>query len=180
MALAPLDAPLIGGVLETAFGWRSNFVVLFVFGAAAWLHDLGVLLPETVRKRAPEPVSVASILRSLHAVSSADRGFVVHLRHRDMLPVRTVRLDFLRSSGLRAAGHLPGCRRSPSVWCSRFGSSGYLVGTLIAARFVMRWGSRPHHGRSAPGGDGVRRPRDGRKWLALPPARSTCRRDLSA
>ena len=34
MALAPLVAPLIGGVLQTVFGWRSNFVALFCFGAA--------------------------------------------------------------------------------------------------------------------------------------------------
>ncbi len=33
MALAPLIAPLIGGVLQTAFGWRSNFVALICFGA---------------------------------------------------------------------------------------------------------------------------------------------------
>ena len=28
-ALAPLVAPLIGGTLQTMFGWRSNFVLLF-------------------------------------------------------------------------------------------------------------------------------------------------------
>jgi len=56
MALAPLVAPLVGGVLQTAFGWRSNFLVLFCYGALAagmaWL-----LLPETLRNRAPEAVS---------------------------------------------------------------------------------------------------------------------------
>jgi MFS transporter, DHA1 family, multidrug resistance protein len=49
MALAPIVAPLIGGVLQTFFGWRSNFVVLLGFGmgatAAVWL-----LLPETLRR----------------------------------------------------------------------------------------------------------------------------------
>src|ERR1051326_687872 len=45
MALAPLIAPLVGGVLETGFGWRSNFVVLLVFCAVAWIM-VGFLLPD--------------------------------------------------------------------------------------------------------------------------------------
>ena len=77
MALAPLVAPLIGGVLQTAFGWRSNFVALFCFGAAAWIM-VWFLLPETLRQRAPEPVSIGSTLRSYRRFL-ADRGFVIHL-----------------------------------------------------------------------------------------------------
>jgi len=34
MALAPLVAPILGGQLELAFGWQSNFVVLTIFGGA--------------------------------------------------------------------------------------------------------------------------------------------------
>src|SRR5581483_1179996 len=63
MALAPLAAPLLGGLLHTAFGWRANFLALFGFGAAAWLMAW-LLLPETLRTRAPEPVSLRSTLRS--------------------------------------------------------------------------------------------------------------------
>src|SRR4051812_19530233 len=48
MALAPLVAPLIGGALQTTFGWRSNFVTLFVFCSAA-LTMVWFLLPETIR-----------------------------------------------------------------------------------------------------------------------------------
>ena len=61
MALAPLLAPLIGGVLQTLFGWRSNFVALFCFAAAAWCM-VWFLLPETLRHRAPEPFSLRSTL----------------------------------------------------------------------------------------------------------------------
>ena len=46
MALAPVVAPIVGGVLQTAFGWRSVFVTLVIVGvcgaAAIWL-----MLPET-------------------------------------------------------------------------------------------------------------------------------------
>jgi len=50
MALAPVLAPVAGGVLQTAFGWRSAFVTLVIAGlcgvAIVWL-----LLPETLRQR---------------------------------------------------------------------------------------------------------------------------------
>ena len=77
MALAPLVAPLIGGVLQTAFGWRSNFIALFCFGAMA-AGMVWFLLPETLRQRAPEPVSPMSIMRSYRRFLG-DRVFVVHL-----------------------------------------------------------------------------------------------------
>ena len=51
MALTPVVAPLIGGVLQTAFGWRSNFVALTAFGLM--LAGAGVaLLQESLRVRA--------------------------------------------------------------------------------------------------------------------------------
>ena len=53
MALAPVLAPLIGGVLQTGFGWRSVFFTLVgggFFGAAiVW-----PLMPETLSMRAAE------------------------------------------------------------------------------------------------------------------------------
>src|SRR6202046_1305176 len=58
-AFAPIVAPAIGGVLQDTFGWHATFYVLVVFallvGAIA-----ARLLPETLRQRAPGPVSVAS------------------------------------------------------------------------------------------------------------------------
>ena len=77
MALAPLFAPLFGGVLQTLFGWRSNFVALFCFGAMAAVM-VWLLLPETLRQRAPEPVSPLSIVRSYRRFLG-NRGFVIHL-----------------------------------------------------------------------------------------------------
>lgn len=44
MAVAPMLAPMVGGLLETAFGWRSVFVTYALLGAGllAWcLRDLG-------------------------------------------------------------------------------------------------------------------------------------------
>jgi MFS transporter, DHA1 family, multidrug resistance protein len=136
MALAPLVAPLIGGVLETAFGWRSNFVALFCFGAAAWAM-VWFLLPETVRQRAPEPVSIGSTLRSYRRFLG-DLGFVIHL---GIATCCLCGLFAWISSAAFVLQDIYGL--SPLVFGLSFaiGSSGYMVGTMIAARFVMRWGS---------------------------------------
>ena len=135
MALAPLVAPLIGGVLETGFGWRSNFVVLFIFCAVAWVM-VWFLLPETVRQRAPEPVSVASTLRSYRRFLG-DSGFVIHL---GIATCCLCGLFAWISSAAFVIQDVYGL--SPLAFGLAFaaGSSGYMVGTTIAAHFVMRWG----------------------------------------
>jgi DHA1 family bicyclomycin/chloramphenicol resistance-like MFS transporter len=136
MALAPLVAPLIGGVLETAFGWRSNFVALFCFDAVAMVM-VWLLLPETVRQRAPEPVSVGSILRSYRRFL-ADRGFVIHL---GIATCCLAGLFAWISSAAFVLQDIYGLSALAFGLAFAVGSSGYMVGTTIASRFVMRWGS---------------------------------------
>jgi len=68
MALAPVLAPIAGGLLQTGLGWRSVFFTLVGVG----LIGAGVvwpLLPETLPARAAEPVSPASMLKSYRVVA---------------------------------------------------------------------------------------------------------------
>ena len=51
MALAPVLAPIAGGVLQTAFGWRSVFFTLVAVGIAA-IAIVWAALPETLTMRA--------------------------------------------------------------------------------------------------------------------------------
>ena len=76
-AFAPIVAPMIGGVLQTAFGWRANFVVM---GGAAVIAMLvaGRLLPETLRQRAHGPFSLSRIVGSYGSVLR-HRGFIANL-----------------------------------------------------------------------------------------------------
>jgi DHA1 family bicyclomycin/chloramphenicol resistance-like MFS transporter len=135
MALAPLVAPLVGGVLQTLFGWRSNFVALFCYGALAagmvWL-----LLPETLRQRAPESVSPMSIVRSYRRFLG-DRGFVIHL---GIAICCMAGLFAWISTAAFMLQDIYGL--SPLAFGITFAmaSSGYLLGTIVAARFVTRWG----------------------------------------
>jgi DHA1 family bicyclomycin/chloramphenicol resistance-like MFS transporter len=61
MALAPAVGPIIGGFLEAWFGWRANFVVLTLFGAAATATALAIL-PETNRDPDPRAAHPTEIL----------------------------------------------------------------------------------------------------------------------
>lgn len=77
MGLAPLIGPILGGVLQTWFGWRSNFVVMAIVGLEA-LALVWWYLPETLKLRATEMVTPASILRSYRIVLR-EPSFVAHL-----------------------------------------------------------------------------------------------------
>ncbi|MBI4366813.1 MAG: multidrug effflux MFS transporter [Deltaproteobacteria bacterium] len=46
MVIAPMVSPLIGGILDTAFGWEATFLFIALFGGAVltWAY---VVLPET-------------------------------------------------------------------------------------------------------------------------------------
>ena len=136
MALAPLVAPLAGGVLQTLFGWRSNFIALFLFAATA-LGMVWFLLPETLRQRAPEPFSLASTLRSYRRFL-ASGSFAVHLG-----------IGMCCWAGLFAwisiaafvLQDIYGLSALAFGVAFAIAASGYLIGTSIAARFVVRWSS---------------------------------------
>jgi DHA1 family bicyclomycin/chloramphenicol resistance-like MFS transporter len=137
MGLAPLVAPLIGGVLQTAFGWRSNFLALVCYGGACWVL-VWFLLPETLRQRAPEPVSFLSMMRSYRRFLR-EPSFVVHL---GIVACCMCGLFAWISSASFVLQDLYGLSALVFGIAFAIGSSGYLLGTTIAARFVVHWGAR--------------------------------------
>jgi DHA1 family bicyclomycin/chloramphenicol resistance-like MFS transporter len=135
MAVAPIVAPIFGGVLQTLFGWRSNFLLLLLFGAGAaiavWLK-----FPETVRQRTAERVSLVSIFRSY-------RSFFRNPSFAAYLALSTCTFLGLFSWISTAAFVLQDLYGlTPLVFGFTFAisSAGYMVGTMIAARFVLHWG----------------------------------------
>ncbi|KRW58486.1 Bcr/CflA family multidrug efflux MFS transporter [Pseudomonas sp. TTU2014-080ASC] len=61
MGLAPILAPLFGGLLLTAFGWSSIFYCLAIFSGLCLLA-IALWLPETLDKNAP-PAPLSGALR---------------------------------------------------------------------------------------------------------------------
>src|ERR1700722_15261994 len=66
-ALAPILAPVIGGLLQTVFGWRASFILLVIFAVTIGIATAR-LLPETLRKPTPGPFSLASTGRMFASV----------------------------------------------------------------------------------------------------------------
>ena len=133
MGLAPIVAPVIGSLLQAAFGWRAGFVFVFCGGifAAAGVHWL---LPETLRP-------------SLHpAKAGLVSTFGVVIRHRGALA-------YLAMIAAGYAGLFAFISGSPFVLQSVYAltpfgfavafaiaSTGYIAGSLLAAHLVVRIG----------------------------------------
>ncbi len=65
--LTPICAPVLGGVLESAFGWQSSFVAMGLIGGAVAVCMI-LLLPETNKNIQTGPISLRSILESFGVV----------------------------------------------------------------------------------------------------------------
>jgi DHA1 family bicyclomycin/chloramphenicol resistance-like MFS transporter len=134
MGMAPIVAPMVGGVLQTAFGWRANFVLLGGLAVIA-IAVVARLLPETRPPRG-EPISFAAMARSYAAVAS-HRGFLAYLG------IITATYAGLFAWVAGASIVLQGVYGlSPFAFGFIFplGGAGYVIGTVIAARRVIRLG----------------------------------------
>jgi DHA1 family bicyclomycin/chloramphenicol resistance-like MFS transporter len=135
MALAPIFAPLIGGILQTAFGWRANFVVTFGVGVTAtalvWRW-----LPETLVQRATEPLTLTGTLRVYRGFAK-NRAFMAYL---GIVACSFAGLFAWISGSSFVLQDIYGL--SPLGFSLAFvvGSLGFLAGTLLATQIVMRVG----------------------------------------
>jgi MFS transporter, DHA1 family, multidrug resistance protein len=66
-AVAPAIAPIIGGLLQSAFGWRSVFVLLAILAAALWLACWR-FLPETLPGERRQSLHPVHLSRAYYAV----------------------------------------------------------------------------------------------------------------
>src|SRR5215467_9103417 len=123
--VAPIIAPVIGGVLQIWFGWRASFVLLVAF--AVMIGSIAArLLPETLR----EPINTPY---SLIAMGEMYRSVAVHRAFIGL---------FAWISGAPVVMQSAIYNLSPFGFGATFavGAGGYVLGTLIAARIVMRFG----------------------------------------
>ena len=134
--VAPIVAPVIGGALQTFFGWRATFVLLvicaFVIGATA-----ARLLPETLRERPKTPFSFRA-MTALYRSVAVHPGFLANLA---ILTAAFVGL-FAWISGAPVVMQSAVYGLSPFIFGISFalGAGGFVLGTFIAARIVMRFG----------------------------------------
>jgi MFS transporter, DHA1 family, multidrug resistance protein len=132
---APIAAPMIGGVLETGFGWRASFIVMAVLGAAA-IVVVGRLLPETLRKPAAGPISLSFMGRSYAAVLRQG-DFLAYL---GILTISFAGLFAWISSAPLILQRVYGLSAFSFGFTFALGAAGYVLGTTIASRLVLRLG----------------------------------------
>jgi DHA1 family bicyclomycin/chloramphenicol resistance-like MFS transporter len=132
MGLAPILAPVAGGLLLELFGWQSIFVSLTLFSILAGL-GIALWLPETLPAQLPRAALRGTVRRYLGLFG--DREF----------------LAFGLSGGLAMAGMFAYIAGSPFVFIQLYGVPaehyGWLFGTnaagfILAAQInvrLMRW-----------------------------------------
>jgi len=135
MAIAPIVAPLVGGVLQTAFGWRANFIVTFGVGVIATIL-VWRSLPETLSRRAPEPLTFGGAVR-VYAGLLQNRAYLAHL---GIVAASFAGLFAWISGSPFVLQDIYGL--SPFGFSLAFvvGSLGFMLGTLLATQLVMRAG----------------------------------------
>lgn len=135
MGAVPAVAPVLGGVLQAAFGWRSSFIAVVVIGVAIVIAVV-VLLPETNRFRGQTPRTFGGLFAS----------FGILLRHSDYR-------RYVLSTGFCFGGLFAFISGSSFLFQGYYGFSalqfgfvfavavlGYIAGTLLGARVTTRRG----------------------------------------
>jgi DHA1 family bicyclomycin/chloramphenicol resistance-like MFS transporter len=135
MALAPVLAPLIGGVLQTGFGWRSVFFTLLGAGLLS-AAIIVPLMPETLSVRSSEPVSPVSMFRS-YRVLARNPAYLAYL---GLASTSFAGLFAWISGSSFVLQYLYGLTPFQFGVAFAVGSVGYMIGTTYAVRLVMRLG----------------------------------------
>jgi len=134
-AFAPIVAPMIGGLLQDAFGWRASF---FAMGVAAALASIvvGRLLPETLRYRVGEPISLGRMIRGYGSVLRHG-GFSAYLV---ILTLSYAGLFAWIAGAPVVLQTVYGLSPVAFGFTFAIGAAGYLTGATMAARLVLRLG----------------------------------------
>ena len=134
MGLAPIIGPMIGGAVQTVFGWRADFVFIFAAGAAAAMGSWR-LLPET--RRAPTaPLSFANVLRS-YRLLFGHRGYLANIA---LATISFCGLFAWISASPFVLQDLYGLSAFSYGLAFGLAAVGFMLGTSLAAAIVVRLG----------------------------------------
>lgn len=123
MSAAPGFSPLIGGLLETTSGWRSEFLVVGMFGAIVAFAYFR-LVGETHRPHPAASIQLGAILRGYGALTT-DRRFLA--------PAGTI--------GLLMGAIFAMFSGSPRIVIEGFGFSAFQLGLFFASTVFAAFGS---------------------------------------
>ncbi|MFY9601714.1 MAG: MFS transporter, partial [Pseudolabrys sp.] len=128
-------APIVGGMLQTGFGWRAVFLTLVAAGLVGVIV-VWMLLPETLKARAAEPVSMTSMFRSYRVVARNSS----YLAYLGVTSASFAGLFAWISGAAFVLQGLYGLTPFDFGVAFALGSLGYMTGAALAARIVVRFG----------------------------------------
>lgn len=135
MGFVPLIAPIIGGFLETYFGWRSHFYVFFAAGLFLLCLVL-LLLPETLKQKATHKLSPVTFIKIYDGLLSSQvfRFFALRISF-----AYGGLFAFIIGSSYYIQSRF---ELTPKYFGIAFACVvlGYLTGTLLSARYAARLG----------------------------------------
>ncbi len=135
MGLVPAVAPVIGGLIDTAFGWRAVFGTITALGVALTAL-VAFALPETLALSNRQPATLAGMAASF-------RVLLAHRQFRRYVAVVCTCFGglfaFISGSSFLLQGHY-GLNELGFGLFFGAGVLGYIAGTLIGARLTMRVG----------------------------------------
>ena len=137
MVVVPLFGPLIGGLLDTGFGWEAIFLFTAVTSAAVVIWG-AFALPETRALNAPQAAK-AGFFRDLADLSKSPRFFGY------VLTSSFGSGTFFAFLGAGPHVIITLMERSPAeygVWFA-ISSVGYMFGNFLVSRLSSRWGIDP-------------------------------------
>jgi DHA1 family bicyclomycin/chloramphenicol resistance-like MFS transporter len=131
MGVVPAAAPVLGGLIHEAFGWRATFGAILVF-ALVMLAIVSVALPETIRARQTAPISFLGILRGFREILR-HRGFRVYVGLNSFTYAGL--FAFISGSSFVLQG-VYGLGELPYAFSFAFMVLGFIGGTILAQRLV--------------------------------------------
>lgn len=131
MGVVPAIAPVLGGVLQIAFGWRSTFLASLVFALALAVVIIAVM-PETLRQRSPQPLSLPAVFRG-YGVLLQNRAFRVYVALTALAYAGL--FAFISGSSFVLSG-IYGLTPVQYGFSFAFGVLGFIAGTILAQRLV--------------------------------------------
>jgi len=134
--LAPVLAPIAGGALQSAFGWRAIFITLVVAGLIG-ITIVWLTLQETLRERAAERVSPKSMLAAYRFVARHP----AYLANLALATTSYAGLFAWISGASFVLQNLYGLNPFNFGITFAVGSAGYMAGAALSARLVVRFGT---------------------------------------
>ena len=135
MGVTPVIAPIFGGFLQVAFGWRASFIAM-ALAATGLVAMAAIWLPETIRTRQSGGLSPRAIFASYAAVAR-NRTYLVYV---GLLALSYAGLfAFISASSFVMQG-VYGLHEVAFGIAFAICSMSFVLGTLIGTRIVSRRG----------------------------------------